>query len=329
MEKTKIKEKGGQKKKQFEFGITSRLRKKYGNTVLRENKELYLMMAPVIVLIFLLAYLPLYGMLIAFQDYFPGAPIFSLGHTKWVGLKFFKQFINGRYFGRLLKNTLYLSFLNLVIGFPIPIIFALIVNEIKLLKFKKFVQTASYLPYFISTVVVAGIVLSFIGTDGLVNDIRAVFGLEPVAFNISVSAFPVIYTVTNVWKSFGWNSILYLSGMASIDTALYESAKIDGANRFQLALHITLPGIMPTISMMFIMAVGGIMASNTDLILLLYNPTIYETSDVFGTYIYRDGILNGNFSLNAAVGIISSTVNFILIFVANKISTKCTGNGMW
>ena len=259
---------------------------------------------------------------------FPGAPILS-ERTKWVGLKYFKQFIEGRYFGRLLKNTLYLSFLNLVFGFPIPIIFSLLLNEVKNVKFKKFAQTASYLPYFISMVVVAGIVLSFIGTDGIINDIRGLFGKEPVAYNVNTSAFPVIYTVTNIWKTFGWNSILYLSSMSSIDTALYESARIDGANRLQRAIYITLPGIMPTIAIMFIMGVGGIMASNTDLILLLYNPTIYETSDVFGTYIYRDGITNGNFSLNSAVGIISSTINFLLIFIANKLSVKCTGNGMW
>lgn len=310
------------------MGIRERIRQKYGSTAVKESKELYLMMLPVLVLIFVLSYLPLYGMLIAFQDYFPGAPILS-ERTKWVGLKYFKQFIEGRYFGRLLKNTLYLSFLNLVFGFPIPIIFSLLLNEVKNVKFKKFAQTASYLPYFISMVVVAGIVLSFIGTDGIINDIRGLFGKEPVAYNVSTSAFPVIYTVTNIWKTFGWNSILYLSSMSSIDTALYESARIDGANRLQRAIYITLPGIMPTIAIMFIMGVGGIMASNTDLILLLYNPTIYETSDVFGTYIYRDGITNGNFSLNSAVGIISSTINFLLIFIANKLSVKCTGNGMW
>ena len=304
------------------------IRKKYGSAAIKESRELYLLMLPVLILIFVLSYLPLYGMLIAFQDYFPGAPILS-AKTEWVGLKFFRQFIEGRYFGRLLKNTLYLSFLNLVFGFPLPILFALLLNEVKNVKFKKFAQTASYLPYFISMVVVAGIVLSFIGTDGIINDIRGLFGKEPVAYNVSTSAFPVVYTVTNVWKSFGWNSILYLSGMSAIDTALYESARIDGANRLQRALYITLPGILPTIAIMFIMGVGGIMSSNTDLILLLYNPTIYEASDVFGTYIYRDGITNGNFSLNSAVGIISSTINFLLIFFANKLSVKCTGNGMW
>lgn len=310
------------------FGKGEMLRKKYGRAAMKESRELYLMMLPVLLLIFVLCYVPMYGLLIAFQDYFPGAPIFS-AQTEWVGLKYFKQFIEGRYFGRLLKNTLYLSFLNIIFGFPLPILFALLLNEIKNVKFKKFAQTASYLPYFISMVVVAGIVLSFISTDGIINDVRALSGKEPVAYNVSRAAFPVIYTVTNIWKSFGWNSILYLSSMSAIDSALYESARIDGANRFQRALYITIPGILPTIAIMLILGIGGIMGSNSDLILLLYNPTIYETADVFGTYIYRDGITNGNFSMNAAVGMISSSINFILIFLANKLSTKWTGNGMW
>lgn len=259
------------------------------------------MLIPVGILIFMLSYVPLFGIVIAFQDYVPGAPLFSL-KANWVG------FDN---------------------GFPVPIIFALLLNEINRKRFKKVVQTMSYLPHFISTVVVAGIVLSFIGSDGLVNDITALFGMEPVAYNLSIEAFPVIYVIVNIWKSFGWNSILYLSSMSSIDVTLYESAKMDGANRLQMARYITIPGIMPTIAFTLIMSAGSILSTNTDMILLLYNPSIYESADVLGTYVYRDGLMGGNFSFGTAVSLFSTCLNFLIMFITNKISSKMTGNGLW
>lgn len=296
--------------------------------IIKENVELYLMMAPVLILIFLMAYIPLYGTVIAFQDFAPGSPILS-SETKWVGWKFFEKFITGKYFTRLFRNTLTLNVLNLIIGFPIPIIFALLLNELKNVKYKKFAQTVSYMPYFISTVVVASIVLMLTGADGLVNQIRVLFGYTPYEYNTDPNAFPWIYVITNIWKSFGWNSILYISNMNSIDSALYESAKLDGANRWHLARYITIPCLMPTIAVMLVLATGGLMAGNTDLILLLYNPGVYSTADVFGTYIYRDGLLQGNFSMSTAVGLIQSTVNFALVFLANKASNKISGNGLW
>lgn len=296
--------------------------------ILKENIELYIMMAPVAILIFLMAYLPLYGVVIAFQDFAPGKPLLSEA-TKWVGWSNFTKFIEGKYFGRLFKNTLTLNILNLVIGFPIPIIFALLLNELKSLRYKKFAQTVSYMPYFISTVVVSSIVLMLLGNNGIVNQLRVALGMPTVEFNTVPAAFPWIYVLTNTWKTFGWNSILYISNMNSIDTALYESAKLDGANRWQLARYITLPCLTPTIAIMLVLAVGGLMAGNTDLILLLYNPAVYSTGDVFGTYIYRDGLLQGNFSMSSAVGLIQSTVNFVLVFVANAISNKLSGNGLW
>ncbi|MEG0691455.1 MAG: ABC transporter permease subunit [Oscillospiraceae bacterium] len=305
-------------------------KKKYSKDILKENLELYAIMLPVIILIFIFCYIPLYGLVIAFQNYVPGDPFLAFdGSTQWVGLKHFIKFINGKYFTRLLSNTFLLSFYNIAIGFWIPIVFALLINEIHKLKFKKFVQTASYLPYFISSVVVAGMVLSFIQPDGLINNILAMFGVERQAYNMNASYFPFIYTFTNIWKSFGWNSILYLSAMAAIDPALYESARLDGASRMQHIRYITIPCIMPTISIMLIMAVGGVLSSNTDLILLLYNPAVYQTADVIGTYIYRDGIENGNFSFASAVGVFTSVINFILVFIANKISNKLTNNGLW
>ena len=191
------------------------------------------------------------------------------------------------------------------------------------------VQTASYMPYFISMVVAAGMVVSFIEKDGLVNQIITLLGGDPVSFRTDPKWFPVVYTVTNIWKSFGWNSILYLSAMASIDPALYESARLDGANRWQQALHITLPMIAPTIAIMLIFAVGDIMSSNTDLILLLYNNATMKTADVFGTYVYREGLLTGKTSLGTAIGLFASTVNLILVFIANKCSNKISGDGLF
>lgn len=302
--------------------------RKYGRVVVKESKELYLMLLPVAILIFLLSYVPLYGLVIAFQKYVPGAPLVS-AKAKWVGFDNFLRFFNGRYFGRLLGNTLRLGVLNLLLGFPIPIIFALLLNEIKNVRFKKVIQTVSYMPYFISTVVVASIVLSFVSVDGLVNVILGVFGVEPKAYNLSPEAFSTIYLVTSIWKSFGWNSILYLSTMSSIDPALYESAKMDGANRMQMVFHITLPGIMPTVAMMLILSAGSVLGANSELILLLYNPTVYETADVFGTFVYRDGLLNGGYSFGAAVNLFATCVNFILLFIANKISGWMTGNSLW
>lgn len=323
--KSKMKEKKGGV---LRFGFSDYLNKKYGRITVQESKELYLMLIPVGILIFMLSYVPLFGIVIAFQDYVPGAPLFSL-KANWVGFDNFVRFFKSRYFGRLLRNTLRLSISNLLFGFPVPIIFALLLNEINRKRFKKVVQTMSYLPHFISTVVVAGIVLSFIGSDGLVNDITALFGMEPVAYNLSIEAFPVIYVIVNIWKSFGWNSILYLSSMSSIDVTLYESAKMDGANRLQMARYITIPGIMPTIAFTLIMSAGSILSTNTDMILLLYNPSIYESADVLGTYVYRDGLMGGNFSFGTAVSLFSTCLNFLIMFITNKISSKMTGNGLW
>ncbi len=310
--------------------VLHKRRPKYTREQIYENIELYLIMLPVLILIFMMCYLPLYGLLIAFQDYTPGMAIFSLTENiRWVGLKHFVNFINGKYFVRLITNTILLSLYNLIFGFWVPIVFALLLNEVRHMKFKKFVQTASYLPYFISAVVVAGMVLSFIDMSGIVNKIIVLFGGTATPLNTSPSAFPVIYTITNVWKSFGWNSILYLSTMSSIDPALYESARLDGANRFKQMWYVTLPSILPRSAIMLIMAVGGILGSNTDLILLLYNTATYPTADVIGTYIYRVGLEGGQFSYTAAVGIFSSVINFALVFGANFISNKLTNYGLF
>jgi putative aldouronate transport system permease protein len=303
-------------------------KKTFRRDILSENIQIYVLMLPVLILLFIFCYIPMYGIVIAFQNYNPGDPFIGKG-VSWVGLQFFIRFIKGEYFWRLIRNTLVLSGLNLLFGFTLPILFALLLDQIKSLNFRKFVQTTSYMPYFISTVVVAGMVIAFIDVNGLVTMLLARFGLEPMNYRLSKTAFPVIYTVTNIWKGFGFGSILYFATITSIDPQLYESAKMDGANRFQQVLHITLPGIQRIIAINLIMAIGGILGTNTDLILLLYHSATYEVSDVIGTYVYRLGILGGEFSYTTAVGLFMSCIGFILTFTANRISNKLTDFGLW
>jgi putative aldouronate transport system permease protein len=299
-----------------------------GREQIKEHIQIYSLMLPVLILLFVFCYIPMYGIVIAFQDYVPGNPFIGRG-VNWAGLKYFIRFIRGEYFLRLVRNTLVLSGLNLLFGFTLPILFALLLDQIRLMNFQKFVQTASYLPYFISTVIVAGMVISFIDVNGLITTLLTKFGFEPMNYRLSKAAFPAIYTITNVWKSFGFGSILYFATITSINPGLYESAKIDGANRFQQVLYITLPGIQRIIAINLIMAIGGILGTNTDLILLLYHPATYEVADVIGTYVYRLGIVGGEFSYTTAVGLFMSVIAFVLTFCANKISNKLTDYGLW
>lgn len=297
--------------------------------VIRENFQLYLLMLPVFILIAIFAYGPMFGLVIAFQDYMPGSPFWGDGVT-WVGIEHFRRFVEGKYFGRLIRNTLVLSGLNLAFGFTAPILFALLIDQVKRLRFKKFAQTASYMPYFISTVVVAGMVISFIDAGGLVtNFLTALFDLPNQNWRDQASAFPAIYTITNVWKGFGFGSILYISSISSIDQSQYESARIDGANRAQQCWYITIPGIKNIIAINLILAIGGILGTNSDLILLLYSPATYDVADVIGTYTYRLGIQGGQYSYTAAAGLFMSAIGFTLTFIANKISDKLTGFGLW
>lgn len=310
--------------------MRTRTRTKGFSGDIRENIELYIIMLPALILIFIFSYIPIYGLFIAFQDYSPGMPFFSFTENiNWVGIKHFQRFVTGPFFNRIMKNTIILSMYNLLFGFWVPIVFALLLNEIRKEKFKKIVQTSSYLPYFISSVVVAGMVLSFIEANGLVNNIISAFGGSRKALNTDPAYFRSIYTITNVWKSFGFNSILYLSAITAIDPELYEAAYLDGASRIQRIWYITLPGIRPTIAIMLIMAVGSLLGTNTDLILLLYSPATYPTADVLGTYIYRLGIEGGQFSYTTAIGLFSAVINFIMVFVANKISDKVAGYSLW
>lgn len=302
----------------------------HSSGIARENRELMILFAPAAILIIIFCYVPMWGLVIAFQDYMAGNSIFALGEgVRWVGLKHFQRFLSSIFFKRVIVNTLRLSVLNLLFGFTIPILFALLLNEVRHLRYKKFVQTVSYLPYFVSTVVAAGMMISFLEINGLVNRVLTALGATQKEYITMPSAYPVIYTSLNVWKSFGFSSILYFSTISSIDPSLYESARMDGASRWQQMLHITLPGIKYIIAVQLVLQMGHVLQSNTDLALLLYRPATYSTSDVIGTYIYREGILNGKYSYTTAVGLFMSIIGFTLTYVTNKISNRWTGYGLW
>ena len=293
-----------------------------------EMLQCYSLLLPVLVLIFIFNYIPMYGIVIAFQKYLPGSPFIG-PNVKWVGLKYFTKFINSVFFPRFIRNTVVLSLYNLLFGFSVPILFALLMDQVRHLRYKKFVQTVSYLPYFISNVVVAGMVINFVDVHGVISRFLTLFGLPEQNWLVKSSAFPAIYTVTNIWKGFGFSSILYFSTISSIDTSLYESARMDGANRLQQVWHITLPGIKHIVAIQLIMQIGGILGSNTDMILLLYNEAIYDTADVIGTYVYRVGLLGGQYSYTTAAGLFMSAIGFALTFITNKVSNKLTGFGLW
>ena len=305
-------------------------KKKMTRQEIKENCILYAIFLPVFIHILIFCYIPMYGIIIAFQDYSPGNSFFALDDTvKWVGLTHFINFVNSEYFWRLIRNTVTLSGLNLVLGFLAPVAFALLLNEIKAIRYKKFVQTASYLPHFISMVVVASMVTTLLAEDGMFSQLARTLGLEPLQYNTDPSVFPWVYVITNIWISFGWNSIIYMASISGVDPGLYEAARVDGANRWKQAWHITLPAIKGTMFILLIFAIGGLLNANTEFILLMYNSAIYETSDVIGTYVYRMGILGGKFSQTTAIGLFMQVINFALLYITNGIARKVEGYSLW
>jgi putative aldouronate transport system permease protein len=271
-------------------------------------------------------YLPMTGILIAFEDYKPLKGVFG---STWVGLKYFKDFFSSHYFWRILRNTLMLNFYDVLIGFPAPIIFALLLNEVSNKLFKRTVQTISYLPYFISLVVVCGILVDFLSLNGLINQIVVLFGGEKTIFLQYPEYFRTIFVGSGIWQFLGYSAIIYLAALSSVDVQLYDAAAIDGCNRFQRVIHVTLPGIMSTIVIMFILRTGSLMNVGFEKIILLYNPSTYETSDVISSFIYRYGLLGGNFSYSTAVGLFNSVVNFGLIYLTNLLSRRASNISLW
>jgi putative aldouronate transport system permease protein len=266
------------------------------------------------------------GAVIALKNYTPAKGIFG---SDWVGLKHFYDFFSSVYFGRVLKNTLFMSFYTLVFGFPAPVILALLLNEVRCSAFKRTVQTVSYIPHFISLVVICGMISEFAKSDGiLMRVIQAVTGARFEGSLLQApELFVPIYVISGIWQETGWGTIIYLAALSSVDPTLYEAAVIDGAGRWKQTRHVTLPGIMPTIAVLLILRMGNIMNIGFEKIILLYSPATYATADVISSFVYRKGILEQSWSFSTAVGLFNSVVNLILIASANYLSKKRSGEG--
>ncbi|MEO2202956.1 ABC transporter permease subunit [Paenibacillus pabuli] len=295
---------------------------------LARNKYVYLMLVPVVAYYLIFSYGPMYGLLMAFQESY--SPVNGILAGTWIGFDNFTMFFESYYFWRLIKNTLILSFYSIVFGFPAPILLAILLNEVRKKWFKSTVQTISYMPHFISVVVVVGMLKTFSTLDGgLFNVIREFFELQPVMFLAEKDMFRPIYILSNIWQGAGWASIIFLAALSGIDPQLYEAAKIDGAGRWRQLLHITLPGIMPTIVIMLILRLGAVMNSDFQKILLMQTAPTYETSDVISTFVYRSGILEGNYTYSTAIGLFNGIINFSLLIIANAISRKLNSTSLW
>ncbi len=293
---------------------------------LKKNRGIYLMAIPVLAFYICFCYIPIYGLQIAFKNFNLGDGIWG---SPWCGLEHFKNFFGGPYFIRTLRNTMILSFYTIVVSFPAPIIFALLLNEVKWKPFKKTVQTVSYLPHFISLVVICGLIKEFTQSTGLINQIIVFFGGTAETMLLNPDRFRAIYVLSNLWQTIGWNSIIYLAALSGIDPVLYDAAAVDGAGRFRKILHVTLPGIVPTIVIMLILRIGSFMSVGYEKILLLYNTNIYETADVISTFVYRKGLIEANYSFSAAVSLFNSVVNFVLVVLVNRVSAKVSETSLW
>lgn len=297
---------------------------------IKKDYFIYLLMLPGLLYYLIFHYLPMIGVVIAFKDYNPYQGLSGIFTAPWVGLKYFSQFISSVNFWRLIRNTFTISFAGLIFGFPAPIILALLINEIVHKRFKKLVQTVSYLPHFLSTVIVCGIIRNILSTDGgFVNLIIKALGGEPIYFLGESKYFVAIMTISGIWQHVGWNSIIYLAAITNINPELYESAHVDGANTFQKMWHITIPGIFPIISIMLILRVGELLTVGYEKVLLLYSPLIYETADVISTYVYREGLIGLKYSYTTAINMFVSIVSLVMILTSNYIAKKMGQEGIW
>lgn len=306
-----------------------RIKEKFSDRLKRDfkaNRYIYIMLLPVVVYLLIFSYAPMYGIVIAFKNYKPRMGILD---SPWVGMKYFKEFTSSMYFGRTLRNTLALSGLNLLFGFMAPIIFAVLLNEIRNMRFKKLVQTITYLPHFITTVIIASLILVFTDSDGFITQIVNTITGHSGSLIGDKNCFRAIYVISDIWQGFGWGSIVYLATIAGISPELYEAARIDGANKFRQIWHVTLPGMRPTIVTMFILAMGGLMSIGWEKAFLLQTPLTYETSDIISTFVYRKGFEDANYSYSTAVGLFNSIINLILVTTANRLSRKFNETSLW
>ncbi|NOU79465.1 ABC transporter permease subunit [Paenibacillus sp. LMG 31459] len=290
------------------------------------NRLLYIMMIPVILYYVVFHYAPMYGAIIAFKDF---SPMKGIMGSDWVGLQHFRDFFSSYYFWRILGNTVLISVYSILFMFPAPIILALLINEVRNQTFKRVVQTFSYMPYFISLVVICGMITDFTNSNGVINTLFSWLGYDGAAMLQKPGLFRPIYILSEIWQKIGWESIIYIAALAGIDQEQYEAARIDGASRLKQMLHITLPGILPTITIMFILRMGNMLNVGFEKIILLYNPVTYETADVISSFVYRKGLLEFGWSYSSAVGLFNSVVNLILLISANYISRRVNKTSLW
>ena len=291
------------------------------------NKYLWLLFLPCLLYFIIFRYLPMFGLIITFKDYnlFKG-----MWESKWVGFKYYKMFLENPDFFLLMKNTFLLGLYKLVFGFPAPIILALLLNELKNAVFKRFVQTVSYLPHFISNVIVASMAIMFLSpSGGLINNIIVSLGFEPINFMMKPEMFRSVYVLSEIWQHIGWETIIYLAALTAVDPRLYEAASIDGASRMRKLWHVTLPGISPAIVITLILNIGKVLEIGFEKVFLMQNPAIYETADIISTYVYRVGMEQGNFSYGASIDLFMGIISLIFIYSANQISRKVSETSLW
>lgn len=308
--------------------FSSRRRKSRFSRHMQRNWQIYAMMILPLTYYFVFRYLPMAGNIIAFRKYNSGGSIFG---SEWSGLKYFKQFINDKGFWRAFSNTITLNISYLVFRFPLTLIFALLLNEIRHLRWKKFVQTVTYLPHFISMVIITGMILQLTSANGPINNIIETAGMKPVEFMFEVNWFPPIFVISGLWQNLGWGTILYLAAISHINPNLYEAAAVDGAGHFRRVFHVTIPGILPTITTLLILDFGGLVGSGAafEKVWLLYNQSIYASSDIVSTYLLRMFFRMSNGSYATAVGLFEGVINLVLLSIANFTSKKITGSSLW
>jgi len=283
------------------------------------NYELYLMLLPVVAFYIIFHYVPMYGILMGFQDY---KPMLGISGSTWVGFKHFIEFFESPNFFRVIKNTLSISLSQLFFSFPTPIILALLLNEVRTRWFGRTIQTVTYIPHFISVVVVCSLVRDFTSDTGIITSFFKLFGYDGRTMLTKPNLFVPVYVTSGIWQEIGWNSIIYLAALSGIDAQLYEAASIDGAGKWRQTIHITLPSLLPTILILFVLKMGTLLSVGYEKVMLLYNPGIYDTADVISTYVYRLGFENASYSASTAIGLFNSLVNIILLLAANKLSKK-------
>lgn len=295
--------------------------------LIHKNWDLYLLILPVVLYFIIFKYWPMYGVQIAFKNYIATKGIWG---SPWAGMRHFNRFFKSYHFQSLIKNTLGISLYQLIIGFPIPILLALMMNEVRNVKFKKLVQTVTYAPHFLSTVVLVGMMMSILSPrNGVVNQVIQMFGMKPIYFMAEPEWFKSVYVWSGVWQNAGWNSVIYMAALAGIDPGLYEAAIVDGANKRQRIWHINVPGILPTAITLLILNTGKIMALGFEKVFLMQNGLNLISSEVISTYVYKSGLVGADYSFSTAVGLFNSIINFILLISVNKISRKVTETSLW